>query len=98
MSEGKVTTTVKLGSTEFEAASSEKRRAELSNSIELRLQSIDNERHRLDLVERGIVTLGNSERLRKSIDERRRSIEQQLEALTVIASAYWRKTDGRRRW
>jgi len=72
--------------------------AELSTSIEKMLQSINQEKKRLDLMERGIVTLGNSDRLRKSIVQRRHSIEQQLEILTVIASVYWRKTDGRQRW
>jgi len=90
--------TVKLSSTESKVVSSEKRCAEISSSIDLMLQEMNNEKHRLDLVERGIVTLGNSERLRRSIEQRRRSIEQQLEVLTVIASVYWRKTDGRQRW
>ena len=89
---------VKLSSMVSKVVSSEKRRAEISSSIDLMLQEMNNEKHRLDLVERGIVTLGNSERLRRSIEQRRRSIEQQLEVLTVIASVYWRKTDGRQRW
>jgi len=90
--------TVKLGSAELEVVGSEKRREEFANSIDLLLQAISKEKHRLDLVERGIVTLGNSERLRRSIQQRRRSIEQQLEILTVIASVYWRKADGRQQW
>ena len=89
---------VKLHSTDLEGASSEKRRVEIANSIDFMLQAISKEMHRLDLVERGIITLGNSERLRRSIEQRRRSIEQQLEVLTVIASVHWGKTDGRQRW
>ncbi len=89
---------VKLGPTELAGASSEKRGVELGNSLDLMLQAFGKEKHRLELVERGIVMLGNSERLRKSIEQRRHSIEQQLELLTVIASVYWRKTDGRQRW
>jgi hypothetical protein len=91
-------TTAKLGSAAFEMASNDERRVELSTAIEKILCSINQEKKRLDLMERGIVTLGNSQRLRKTIVQRRRSIEQQLEVLSVIASVYWRKTDGRQRW
>jgi hypothetical protein len=64
-------TTVKLGSAAFEIASNDERRVELSTSIEKILHSINQEKKRLDLMERGIVTLGNSQRLRKSIVQRR---------------------------
>jgi hypothetical protein len=82
----------------FEIASNEGCRVDLSTSLEKMLQAINQEKKRLDLVERGIITLGNSERLRKSIDQRKRSIEQQVEVLTVIAGVHWRKRDGRQRW